>query len=83
MTAYATIVRFQSKNYHEKLFEHFKLDDFTDVILWADGKLIRAHRCILAAGSTVLHEMLKLCDNVDRMPMREYGKIYWFFFHYI
>lgn len=71
MAANATVVRFQSNNYHEKLFERFKLDDFTDVILWAEGGSFRAHRCVLAAGSDVFYEMLKICDVTDKIPVRK------------
>lgn len=71
MTANATVVRFRSNNYHEKLFERFKLKEFIDVILWAEGKPIPAHRCILAAGSRVFHEMLKVCETFDKIPVRK------------
>lgn len=71
MAANATVVRFKSNNYHHELFENFKLDDFIDVILWAEGKSVPAHRCVLAAASPVFHEMLKVCNNYDKMPMRK------------
>lgn len=71
MTANATVVRLESKNYHEKLFEKFFQDDFVDVVLWAEGKSISAHRCVLAAGSTVFHQMLKVCNSHDKLPVRK------------
>lgn len=71
MSANATVVRFESNNYHEKLFEKFLLDDFLDVILWADGKSVSAHRCVLAAASPVFHGMLKVCNNHDKIPVRK------------
>lgn len=72
MTANTTVVRFELKNYHEKLFENFFQDDFLDVVLWAEGKSISAHRCVLAAGSPVFRDMLKLvCSGSDKMPVRK------------
>lgn len=71
MAANASIVRFQSNNFHEKLFERFKLKDFIDVVLWAEGKSVSAHRCVLAAGSTVFYEMLKACSAFDKIPVRK------------
>lgn len=69
--ANATVAKLQSTSYHEKLFENFKYDEFIDVILWAEGESIRAHRSVLAAGSTVFYEMLKKCDGSDKIPVRK------------
>lgn len=80
MTANAIVVRFESNNYHEKLFENFLLDDFLDVMLWAEGKTVSAHRCVLAAGSLAFREMLRMCNNNDKMPLRKFViKIFRFF----
>lgn len=54
------------------MFEKFFEDDFLDVVLWAEGKSISAHRCVLAAGSPVFRSMLKLvCNGSDKMPVRK------------
>lgn len=74
MDANAEVVRFSSQNYHEKLFERFKVNEFLDVIVWAEGKSISAHRCVLAAGSTVFYEMLKACDDTDKIPVCKYKR---------
>lgn len=70
MTANATVVQLTSNSYHKELFDNFKLDDFIDVILWAEGKSLPAHRCVLAAASSVFHDMLKVCNSYGKMPMR-------------
>lgn len=71
MATNANIVRFEANNYHEKLFYNFKLDDFTDVVLWAEDRSIRAHRCMLAAASEVFHKMLKICDRYEKPLIRK------------
>lgn len=73
MTENATIARFSSNNYHEELFKNFKVNDFTDITLWAGGKSVPAHRCVLAAASSVFHEMLKSCNNDGCMSVRKYN----------
>lgn len=71
MATNAIAVRLKSDNYYKELFKNFKLDDFIDVILWAEGRSVPAHRCILAAASSVFHDMLKVCNNHGQMPMRK------------
>lgn len=72
MTANAIVMRFETKNYHEKLFEEFYQDDFLDVVLWAEGRSISAHRCVLAACSPVFRNMLKtVSSGTDKMPVRK------------
>lgn len=38
-------------------------DEFVDVTLWCENRSIRAHKCILAAGSTYFRQMLKDVPN--------------------
>lgn len=60
----------RSNNIQTKLFENILvLDEFLDAILSVDGKTIKAHRIILAAGSEYFRSLLKKCDRYDAVPI--------------
>lgn len=61
------------KYFYTKLLQNIaELNEFLDVTLSVNGKAIRAHRLILAAGSTYFLEEFKRC-GLNHAPVCKYN----------
>lgn len=60
------------KLFHSFLFKKLPtFDEFFDVFIWAEDKVISAHRIVLALGSSVFQKMLKDAEGLQKQPVRK------------